>query len=190
MKYVATGKAWPWLVFALPLIAMVAQLRNQGRIWWCACSQPFLWDGDIWSSHTSRHLFDPYSFTHVLHGVVFFGLIWLVLPRIRLIWRLWIAICIECLWELLENTQFVIQRYREATIGLEYAGDAIANSMSDILCCILGFFLARYLGLRRSIFLFVVTELVLLFWIRDNLTLNVLMLIWPVEAIKSWQMMH
>jgi hypothetical protein len=190
MKHVAIGKAWPWLIFAFPLTAMVAQLRNQGRIWWCACSRPVLWDGDIWSSHASQHLFDPYSFTHVLHGVVFFGLIWWALPRIRVIWRLWIAICIECLWEIFENTQFAIQRYREATIGMGYEGDAIANSMSDILCCTLGFILARHLGLRRSVILFVVVELILLFWIRDNLTLNVLMLIHPIDAIKSWQMIH
>jgi len=184
------NELWLWLAFAVPLIATVFQLYNQGRIWWCACLHPFLWDGDIRSSHNSQHLFDPYSFTHVLHGVLFCGLVWLAFPRIRFIWRLWMAVCIECLWEILENTQFVIQRYREATIGLGYEGDSIANSMSDIACCTLGFLLAWHLGLRRSVVFFVVIEFVLLVWIRDNLTLNVLMLICPIDAIKSWQMIH
>lgn len=183
-------KLWPWTAFALLLIGMVYQLHLQGRIWWCACSRPFLWDGDIWSAHNSQHLFDPYSFTHVLHGVVFCGLVCMLFPRLRLVWRLWMATFIESLWEIFENTQFVIQRYREATIGLGYEGDSIANSMGDIACCALGFLLAWRLGLRRSIILFVLIELVLLVCIRDNLTLNVLMLLCPIDAIKSWQMPH
>ncbi|HPR82526.1 MAG TPA: DUF2585 family protein [Pontiellaceae bacterium] len=176
--------------FAALLSVAVLQLHNQGRIWWCACARPFLWDGDIRSAHTSQHLADPYSFTHILHGVIFYGLIRLVFPRLRLIWRLWCAVLVECLWEILENSSFVIQRYRETTIGLGYTGDSIANSLSDITCCALGFFIARRIGFWRSAVLFAATELVLLFWIRDNLTLNVLMLLYPVEAIKSWQMVH
>lgn len=181
-------KLWPWIAFALLLMVTVFQLHRQGRIWWCACARPFLWHGNIWSSHNSQHLLDPYSFTHVLHGVVFCGLVWLAFPRIRLVWRLWIASTIEALWEILENTNFVIQRYREVTISLGYNGDSIANSMADIACCAIGSLLAWRLGLRRSIILFVATELVLLVCVRDNLTLNVLMLLCPIEAIKSWQM--
>jgi len=168
----------------------VFQLHNQGRIWWCACGGHNLWAGDIWTAHNSQHLFDPYSFTHVLHGVVFCGLVAWLLPRISLLWRLFVITCIEAGWELLENSQFIIMRYREATMALGYDGDTITNSIGDIACCTAGFFLAGYLGLRRSIVLFVVTELVLLFWIRDNLTLNVLMLVWPVDAIKAWQVIH
>lgn len=180
----------PWAAFAAVALAAAYQLHRQGRIFWCACGRPFLWDGDIWSLHNSQHLFDPYSFTHVLHGVIFCGLAWLAFPRLRLVWRLWAATVAEALWEILENTQFVIQRYREATIGLGYEGDSIANSMGDLACCALGFMLAWRLGVRRSVILFVVTELALLVTVRDNLTLNVLMLLCPIDAIKSWQMVH
>lgn len=176
------------IAFAGVLTATIYQLLEQGRIWWCTCSNPFLWDGDIWSSHNSQHLFDPYSFTHVLHGVAFYGILWLALPRVQLAWRLWIATGMEAFWEILENTQFIIHRYREVTIGLGYTGDSIANSMGDIACCATGFVLAWHLGLRRSIVLFVATELLLLICVRDNLTLNILMLIHPVSAIKAWQM--
>ena len=183
-------KARPWLAMVAVLAATVYQLHRQGRTGWCACGQFNPWAGDIWSSHNSQHLFDPYSFTHVLHGVVFCGLIAWILPRVSLPWRLWVSVCIEALWEVVENSQCVIQRYREATIGFGYEGDSIANSMSDVLCCAIGFVLARYLGFWRSVALFVVTEGVLLFWVRDNLTLNVLMLIHPMNAIKAWQMVH
>ena len=184
------NKLAPWLAFALLLTAMVVQLHSQGRMAWCACGRPFLWDGDIWSSHNSQHLFDPYSFTHILHGVGFYGLLWLIFPRMRLIGRLWMATCIEALWEIFENTPFIIQRYREATIGLGYEGDSIANSLGDVGCCALGFILARYLGFRRSCIFILVIELLLLITVRDNLTLVMLMLIHPVEAIKTWQMVH
>lgn len=168
----------------------VFQLHNQGRIWWCTCGHANLWAGDIWTSHNSQHLFDPYSFTHVLHGVLFCGIIVWLFPRLPLVWCFFITVCIEAGWEVLENSQFIIQRYREATMALGYEGDTITNSMGDILCCAVGFYLARYLGFRWSIVLFIVTELVLLFWIRDNLTLNVLMLIFPIDAIKAWQVIH
>jgi hypothetical protein len=176
--------------FFLLLTATVVQLRNQGRVWWCACGKLTLWVGDIWSAHTSQHVFDPYSFTHVLHGVVFSGLTMLAFPRKRLVWQLWIAIAIEACWELLENSPFIIHRYRTVTMGLGYEGDSVVNSLSDILCCGIGFLLARSLGVRRSVVFFAATELVLIVWIRDNLTLNVLMLTWPVEAIKAWQVVH
>jgi hypothetical protein len=172
------------------LAAMVFQLHAQGRVWWCACGQLYPWAGDIWSSHNSQHWFDPYSFTHILHGVLFCGLLAWLLPRAPLGWRLTLAVALEASWEVLENSPLIIHRYREATIGLGYEGDSIANSMADILCCALGFALARRLGLRWSAVLFVVTELLLLFWVRDNLTLNVLMLTFPIQAVKAWQMGH
>jgi hypothetical protein len=180
-------KALPWLAIGAVLAATVFQLRRQGRLWWCSCGQADLWWGDIHSEHCSQHLFDPYSFTHVLHGVAFCGILAWTLPRLAPIWRLWLTILIESLWELLENSQLVIQRYRASTIALGYEGDSIVNSLSDILCCAAGFIIARRLGLRRSIAVFVLTELILLYWIRDNLTLNVLMLICPIDAIKAWQ---
>ena len=180
-------KRAPWLAIVAVLIVVTVQLRRQGRTWWCSCGQPFLWVGDVHSSHCSQHLFDPYSFTHVLHGVVFCGILTWAVPPLLPNWRLFLAVLVESLWELLENSQVVIQRYRAATIALGYEGDSIVNSLSDILCCAAGFVLARRLGLRRSAILFVLTELILLVWIRDNLTLNVLMLVYPIDAIKAWQ---
>jgi hypothetical protein len=173
----------------LPAVTAL-ELHNQGRIWWCACGHISPWVGDIWSSHASQHLIDPYSFTHVLHGVIFCGLTWLLFRRFSLVWQLWIATLAECAWEIIENSQCIIQRYREATMSLGYEGDSIANSLGDILCCAAGFVMARFIGFRWSLVVIVVTELVLLVWIRDNLTLNILMLIHPVEAIKTWQMVH
>lgn len=184
------GKSWPWVAVGALLAATVYQLHSQGRIWWCACGKLNLWAGDIWSAHNSQHVFDPYSFTHVLHGIVFYGIMARLFARMSFAWRLCLAIGLEAAWEVFENTPFIIQRYREATIGLGYEGDSIVNSMADILCCVIGFILARQLGLRWSLVLFVVTEGVLLFWVRDNLTLNILMLIYPIDTIKSWQMVH
>jgi hypothetical protein len=186
----ASLKASPWLVIAGILAATVFLLHWQGRIWWCACGRMNPWDGDIWCSHNSQHWLDPYSFTHVLHGMLFCGLLAWLLPRLAPSWRLTLATAAEAAWEALENSPMIIQRYREATIGLGYEGDSIANSMADILCCGIGFALARRLGFRRSAVFFVATELALLFWVRDNLTLNILMLTCPIEAIKTWQMVH
>lgn len=156
----------------------------------CACGKMNLWAGDIWSSHNSQHVFDPYSFTHILHGVVFFWVLAWLFKQYPFSWRLTLAILLESLWEVAENAPFIIQRYREATIGLGYEGDSIINSISDVLCCAAGFALARYLGWRRSIVLFVLVEVLLAVTVRDNLSLNVLMLLCPVDAVKQWQMVH
>lgn len=154
----------------------------------CKCGSWSLWSGDVWSTHNSQHLFDPYSLTHVLHGVLFCGLLWLLPQRISLLARLMLCVLIEAAWETFENTPFVIERYRTATMSLDYYGDSIVNSFGDNLSCFAGYLLALRLGLRRTAAFFVVTELVLLFWIRDCLALNVLMLLYPIEAIKQWQM--
>ena len=179
----------PLLAFVLVLAGMLVSLRWMGRVWWCKCGEFHPWDGDMWSLHTSQHLFDYYSFTHVLHGVIFCGLVWLVFrSRTRFVWGLWIATLVEAFWEILENTPFIIQRYRETTIDQGYEGDAIANSLGDIACCAIGFALANRLGWKWSLLLFIVVETALLLLIRDNLTLNILMLLYPVDAIKQWQM--
>jgi hypothetical protein len=181
---------WPWLAIVLVLTIAVYQLRHQGRLWFCSCGRLYPWAGDIWSLHNSQHLFDPYSFTHMLHGLVFCGLLAWAIPRLSPAWRLWLAISIEALWEVAENAAFIIQRYREATLALGYQGDTIVNSMGDILFCVIGFVLARHLGFRRSLVLFFTTDVVLLIWIRDSLVLNIAMLIYPIDAIKAWQMCH
>jgi hypothetical protein len=177
----------PWLAIVVVLVGTAYLLRSQGRLWWCSCDYLLLWSGDPWSSDNSQHLLDPYSFTHLLHGFVLYGLLAVVAARLSTVWRLWLAVSIEALWEIVENSEFVIRRYREETAALGYHGDTIVNSLSDILFCGLGFVLARHLGFRRTFALFVVMEVTLAIWIRDNLTLNVLMLIYPVDAIKEWQ---
>lgn len=173
--------------FAALVGAMVLLLHLQGRIWWCACGGLDVWNGQIFSSHTSQHFFDHYSFTHVLHGVVFFGLAWVLFPRTSYGWRMWCAVFLEALWELLENSPIIIQRYREATIDKGYMGDSIGNSVADLVSCAVGFAIASRLGLKKSIAFYIAVEVILLFWIRDNLTLNVVMLLFPIEAIKQWQ---
>jgi len=173
---------------ALMIVAASAGLLVQGRLWWCAYGDSNLWSGKVLSEHNSQHLFDPYSFTHVLHGVLWCWVLVWVWPRLAVAWQLALAVGTSALWEVIENTDFVIRRFREATISLDYYGDTVANSVGDTLCCAAGFGLARWLGFRWSLAVFVTTEMILLFWIRDNLTLNVLMLLYPLEAVKTWQL--
>jgi hypothetical protein len=177
----------PWLAIVVVLVGTALALRSQGRLWWCSCHYLLLWSGDPWSSDNSKHLLDPYSFTHVLHGFLLCGLLALIAPRLSAVWQLWLAVSIEAVWEVIENSEFVIRRYREQTAALGYHGDTVVNSLGDILVCGVGFVLAHRLGFRRTFALFVLTEVFLAFWIRDNLTLNVLMLIHPIEAVKEWQ---
>ena len=181
-------KVWPITVMVTTLLVTMVELRFQGRLWLCSCGKIYLWVGNIHSSDNSQHLLDPYAFTHLLHGVVIFWVLALALPNLRAHWQLTLAVAIEAAWEVFENSAFVIDRYREATIALGYEGDTIVNSMSDIIVCGIGFALATYLGFRRSFALFALTELLLVVWIRDSLILNVVMLIYPIEAIKAWQM--
>jgi hypothetical protein len=116
-------------------------------------------------------------------------LVWL-LPRVSIIWRFALAVSLEALWEVIENSNFVIQRYREATLALGYQGDTVINSLGDILLCAIGFLIARWLGVRRSLAVFVLTEIILIIWIRDSLLLNIVMLIYPLDGIREWQMVH
>lgn len=178
------------LVVALVAVmaVTVAGLRWSGRVWWCSCGALSPWVGDAWCAHTSQHLFDPYSFTHLLHGFLFCGILALAFPARSQSLHLLLTILIESGWELLENSSLVVERYRSVTVSIGYAGDSIANSLGDILCCTIGFFIARRLGLRLGIAVFVVTELLLLAAIRDNLTLNLIMLVYPIEAVKTWQL--
>lgn len=180
---------WLFIVIGLVLIATAIGEWFEGRWWWCGCPQ-FLGTFQAWSSQTSKLFLDPYSFTHILHGVMFCGLVVLIRRRAQFARQLLTVMIIECCWELIENTNAVIQRYRVATASLEYHGDTIMNSMGDILCCAIGAALAWKLGWRKSIALFVAIEVMLLFWIRDSLVLEMLMLIHPFPAIKSWQLNH
>lgn len=147
-----------------------------------------LWAGKVCSSDNSQHFLDPYSFTHVLHGFLFFWLIAWLASRLQSNWQLALAVAVEALWEAFENTNFIIDRYRSTTAALGYTGDTVANSFGDIVCCLVGFLIARRLGLRRSLIAFAVLELILLLWIRDSLLLEIVMLVIPIDAIRTWQM--
>lgn len=177
----------PWLAMLPVLAGAVYQLRGQGRLWVCSCDYVLLWSSEYWGSNTSQHLLDPASFTHVLHGFALCGLLALTAPRVPPAWRLWLAVCVEVLWEIVENSEFVIRRYREGTAAFGYHGDTVVNSMGDVLACGVGFALARRLGFWRVLAVFALTEAVLAVWIRDGLLLNVLMLVYPIEAIEAWQ---
>jgi hypothetical protein len=176
-----------WLLIGAALLFSVVTLYFQGRVWWCLSGDLTPWSWNIWSPHNSQHVIDPYSFTHVLHGILEFWLLSLLFPRLPLVWRLVIAVAIESSWEVVENSAYVIERYREGTISLNYFGDSIINSMADIVCCGAGFILGWKLRFWRSLILFISTEIILILWIHDSLLINILMLLWPVDAIKHWQ---
>lgn len=180
----------PWLAITVLFIVVALLERSQGRLWICSCGRILLWAGDVWSSDNSQHWLDPYSFTHILHGVLFFWLIVGLLPRLPFAWQLCLAILIEGAWEVVENSAAIIDRYRAVTVSLGYTGDTIVNSLADIVICGLGFWLARQLGWRRTLVIFIVIEVVLLVWIRDGLLLNLLMLIYPIDVVRTWQSVH
>ena len=180
------------LIFAV-IILTIFELWNQGRIWWCKWDTPASFATlDAWSKHTSQHFFDPYSFTHLLHGVLFFWILNFLFDKISkkkisFFWIFFTAIFVESIWEIAENTNSVIKHYRENTASLDYYGDSIANSVGDIISCGIGFIIAFKLRFLRSLALFIAIEIILILTIRDSLLLNVLMLIHPVEWIKNWQ---
>ena len=183
-----TARLWPLFTIAIAFAVAALLLRLEGRLWICACGKFMIWSGNTCSSNNSQHFLDPYSFTHVLHGFLFFWLIAWLAPRLKSNWQLIMAIALEVAWEAFENTNFIIDRYRSQTAALGYTGDTVVNSFGDVLCCVLGFVIARRLGLRRSLVVFAVLEVVLIVWIRDSLLLEILMLIVPIDAIKALQM--
>ena len=175
-------------IAAILILAAVAAIElTMGRNPICTCGRIDLWVGARDSPQTSQMLADWYSLSHVVHGLIFYAALWLVGRRWPLEWRFAAALIVEASWEVIENTPFVIDRYRTATAALGYTGDSIVNSLSDIVMMVAGFLLARKLPVWVSVALLVVLEVVPLFVIRDNLTLNVWMLLAPSEAIRSWQ---
>src|SRR5437868_11253745 len=176
-----------WLL-ALAIVAAAAAIEvAMGRHPICTCGAVDLWVAARDSPKTSQMLADWYSLSHIVHGLIFYALLWFVAPRLPLEWRFLSALLIEAGWEVIENTPMVIDRYRATTAALGYSGDSVVNSLSDVLMMAFGFLLARKLPVRASIVAVVVLELVPLFVIRDNLTLNVVALIAPNHAIQAWQ---
>ena len=186
------GNRMPFLTYMAISLAITALaafvLYQMGQVLICKCGYVELWHGETESSGNSQHISDWYSLSHMIHGFAFFAGLCLFARWLPVGPRLVLATMLEGAWEIFENTSFIINRYRESTLSLDYFGDSVLNSVTDIGFMIIGFVLAWRLPVWVSVVLVVAMELVALYAIRDNLTLNILMLVYPIEAVKTWQM--
>ena len=182
-----TRKTLAYWITALIVVLTAIWLLWIGREPICKCGYVKLWHGETMSSENSQHLADWYTPSHIIHGLLFYAGLWLVARRLSLGGRLAIATLIEAAWEIVENSDAVIERYRAVTISLDYYGDSVINSVADILAMMLGFFLASRLPVWASVALVIGFEALTMYLIRDGLALNILMLVWPLDAVKAWQ---
>jgi hypothetical protein len=177
---------WLFVAGVLVLVQAVALLW-MGRVAVCKCGYAKLWHGVVQSSENSQHLTDWYTFSHLLHGLIFYAVLVYLMPRASWAARLAVAVALEAGWEIVENTEMVINRYRTATISLDYFGDSVINSVMDTAAMAFGFLAAALLPVGASVGLGLASEIFMAVMIRDNLLLNVVMLIWPIEALARWQ---
>ncbi|MBP9048969.1 MAG: DUF2585 domain-containing protein [Tabrizicola sp.] len=177
----------PILITLGIVLLTAAWLLWIGREPWCKCGYVKLWHGQIVSAENSQHISDWYSPSHIIHGFLFFGLLWLLARRLSFGWRLAIATLVECAWEIVENSDAVIERYRSVTISLDYYGDSVLNTVCDVLAMMLGFWLASKLPVWATVALIILFEGATMWIIRDGLALNVLMLLWPLDSVAQWQ---
>lgn len=182
----STTHFWLAVTFVIILVQIVSQYL-MGRLWICECGYVKLFEAGVNTPGNSQHLFDWYTPSHIIHGFLFYGLGWLVLRKKRLAAKLALAALIEAGWEILENSPLVIDRYRTATMAVGYSGDSILNSGMDMVAMIAGFFFAVRAPIWLTVVLTIAFEILTAIVIRDNLTLNVVMLVWPIEAVKTWQ---
>jgi hypothetical protein len=177
-----------WILIVVIVLATITIEWWMGRLPFGPDGRFGWFEGDIWSAAQSQRVADPYSVTHLAHGFLFYGLLFLAARRQPVTMRLMAAITLEAIWEILENSPIVIDRYRAVTIAQGYIGDSILNSVSDILMAAIGFLMAWRLRVAVSLALVVVAEFLMVYFYRDNLTLNIVMLLWPIDAIREWQM--